>query len=75
MTKLILLIKVSNISTNFGFSLDKPNQGNASIYFNAPDGNSLELMYFIEVPSELKHIGEKLSIEDWENLISSYRGG
>lgn len=49
----------------------RPNQGNASVYFNDPDGNSLELMCYIEVPSELKHIEENLSFEEWENLISS----
>lgn len=28
------------------------------------NGNSLELMCYVEVPSELKHIAEKLSLED-----------
>jgi catechol 2,3-dioxygenase-like lactoylglutathione lyase family enzyme len=49
----------------------RPNQGNASVYFEDPDGNSLELMCYVEVPSELKHIAEKLPFEDWENLVSS----
>jgi glutathione S-transferase len=31
----------------------RSNQGNASVYFYDPDGNSLELMYFVEVPNEL----------------------
>ena len=46
----------------------RPNQGNASAYFGDPDGNSLELMCFVEVPDELKHITDKLSLEDWEKL-------
>ncbi|MBA9086185.1 catechol 2,3-dioxygenase-like lactoylglutathione lyase family enzyme [Fontibacillus solani] len=47
----------------------RPNQGNASVYFNDPDGNSLELMCFIEVPDRLKNITAKLSIEEWEQLL------
>lgn len=47
----------------------RPNQGNASVYFNDPDGNSLELMCSVVVPNELKHITEKLSFEEWENLV------
>ena len=46
----------------------RPHQGNASVYFNDPDGNSLELMCYVEVPNNLKHITEKLSFEDWEKL-------
>ncbi|GBF77920.1 extradiol dioxygenase [Paenibacillus sp. 598K] len=46
----------------------RPNQGNASVYFNDPDGNSLELMCFISVPEHLKNLSQKLSIEEWENL-------
>lgn len=49
----------------------RPHQGNASIYFNDPDGNSLELMCFVEVPNELKHITDKLSFVDWEELANS----
>lgn len=49
----------------------RPHQGNASVYFEDPDGNSLELMCFIDVPEKLRHIMEKLSIEDWEKLLSS----
>lgn len=48
----------------------RPNQGNASVYFNDPDGNSLELMCYVEVPSELKEITAKLSLEEWEALIA-----
>lgn len=47
----------------------RPHQGNASVYFTDPDGNSLELMCYIEVPNELKQITKKLSFEDWEKLI------
>lgn len=46
-----------------------PNQGNASVYFNDPDGNSLELMCFVSVPENLKNISNKLSIEEWEDLL------
>lgn len=47
----------------------RPNQGNASVYFNDPDGNSLELMCYVEVPTALKHINEKLSFQEWEELL------
>ncbi|MBT2287706.1 VOC family protein [Paenibacillus albidus] len=47
----------------------RPHQGNASVYFNDPDGNSLELMCRVEVPDALKHITEKLSFEEWEARI------
>ncbi|WP_273128042.1 VOC family protein [Bacillus weihaiensis] len=50
----------------------RPNQGNASVYFKDPDGNSLELMCFIEVPDKLRKIKEKLSIEEWELLLSKF---
>lgn len=46
----------------------RPHQGNASVYFEDLDGNSLELMCHIEVPNELKHITDKLSFADWEEL-------
>ena len=49
----------------------RPHQGNASVYFNDPDGNSLELMCYVEVPNNLKHITEKLSFEDWEKLAEN----
>ena len=49
----------------------RPHQGNASVYFEDPDGNSLELMCYVDVPNELKHITEKLSFEQWENLVRS----
>ncbi|MDQ0656988.1 hypothetical protein [Paenibacillus sp. W2I17] len=34
-----------------------------------PDGNSLELMCFVSVPENLKNISNKLSIEEWEDLL------
>lgn len=49
----------------------RPYQGNASVYFNDPDGNSLELMCFVDVPSEFKHITDKLKLDEWENLLKS----
>lgn len=47
----------------------RPHQGNASVYFNDPDGNSLELMCFIDVPENLKNVTGKLSIEEWESSL------
>lgn len=47
----------------------RPKQGNASVYFNDPDGNSLELMCYIQVPERLRTITEKVSLEDWEKMI------
>jgi catechol 2,3-dioxygenase-like lactoylglutathione lyase family enzyme len=49
----------------------RPYQGHACVYFNDPDGNSLELMSFIDVPEHLRTIEEKLSIEEWENLLEA----
>ena len=47
----------------------RPNQGNVSVYFEDLDGNSLELMCFVDVPERLKNISEKLSLDEWENLL------
>lgn len=47
----------------------RPHQGNASVYFNDPDGNSLELMCPVEVPEEFRHITDKLSFAEWENSV------
>ncbi len=47
----------------------RPYQGNASVYFEDPDGNSLELMCHVEVPEKLKTITDKLSLKDWEKLL------
>ena len=49
----------------------RPYQENASVYFEDPDGNSLEMMCSVEVPNALKHINDKLSFEDWEQLAKS----
>jgi len=46
----------------------RPNQGNASVYFEDPDGNSLEFMCHIEVPSHLRNVTKKLSIDEWEEI-------
>ncbi|AHV95370.1 VOC family protein [Paenibacillus sabinae] len=50
----------------------RPNQGNASVYFNDPDGNSLELICYVPIPDELKRITDKLSFEEWEKLIDNH---
>ena len=52
----------------------RPNQGNVSVYFGDLDGNSLELMCFVDVPERLKNISEKLSIDEWENLLEEEGG-
>jgi Lactoylglutathione lyase and related lyases len=52
----------------------RPYQGNASVYFNDPDGNSLELMCFVDVPIKLRSI-KKLSIEEWERLSKEAHEG
>ncbi|PFE92802.1 extradiol dioxygenase [Bacillus thuringiensis] len=49
----------------------RPHQGNASVYFNDPDGNSLEIICYVEVPNELKHITDKLSFVDWQELVNN----
>ena len=48
----------------------RPNQGNASVYFNDPDGNSLELMCHVEVPEHLRQMTDKLSFEEWEEVLA-----
>lgn len=45
------------------------NQGNASVYFLDPDGNSLEFICYVDVPEHLKEVNDKLSIEEWEELL------
>lgn len=47
----------------------RPYLGNASVYFNDPDGNSLELICNVEVPDEFKKITNKLSFDEWEYLL------
>lgn len=49
----------------------RPNQNNASVYFKDPDGNSLELMCYVDVPNNLGYITEKLSFKEWEELSKS----
>ncbi|WP_243292511.1 VOC family protein [Bacillus sp. FJAT-47783] len=49
----------------------RPHQGNASVYFNDPDGNSLELMCYINVPKDLRHINKKFSLDEWEYLLKN----
>ena len=75
MKKALTWLKSKNIeATPFGQrnSVEpfvRPNQGNASVYFNDLDGNSLELMCFIDVPERLKNVSTKLSLEEWEKLL------
>lgn len=47
----------------------RPYQENASVYFDDPDGNSLELMCHVDIPDQLKMITDKLSFEQWEKFI------
>ncbi|SDO48367.1 VOC family protein [Alkalicoccus daliensis] len=47
----------------------RPYQGNASVYFEDPDKNSLEFMCYVDVPSHLKDVNDKLSILEWEELL------
>jgi len=49
----------------------RPHQGNASVYFEDPDGNSLEFICYVEVPVRLRKITEKLSIDDWEGILKN----
>ncbi|GED70891.1 extradiol dioxygenase [Brevibacillus reuszeri] len=51
----------------------RPHQGNASVYFNDPDGNSLELMCAVEVPDDLRHLTNKMSFEEWEVLLAKHK--
>lgn len=46
----------------------RPHQGNASVYFNDPDGNSLELICHVNVPEALTKSTDKWSFEQWEAL-------
>ncbi|WP_096187211.1 VOC family protein [Evansella halocellulosilytica] len=47
----------------------RPYQQNASVYFLDPDGNSLELMCYIDIPDEMSKMTEKLSFEELETLL------
>lgn len=51
----------------------RPNQGNASVYFEDPDGNSLEFMCYVHVPEQLRGINSKLLFEEWEQLLESIK--
>ncbi|WP_431522029.1 hypothetical protein [Guptibacillus hwajinpoensis] len=46
-----------------------PNQGNASVYFKDPDGNSLEFMSFVSVPDELKQESGKFEMTKWMEIV------
>jgi catechol 2,3-dioxygenase-like lactoylglutathione lyase family enzyme len=48
----------------------RPNQGNASVYFEDPDGNSLEFMCYVDVPNGSQGITDKLLLEEWEELLN-----
>lgn len=43
----------------------RPHQANASIYFDDPDGNSLELMCSVEVPADWREHAGKIPAADW----------
>lgn len=45
----------------------RPYQGNASVYFKDPDGNSLEFMCSVTVPNHLKQ-NPSCNLEEWEVL-------
>jgi catechol 2,3-dioxygenase-like lactoylglutathione lyase family enzyme len=47
----------------------RPFQGNVSVYFNDPDGNSLEFMCSVTVPEHLKN-HPSCTLEDWEKLFA-----
>lgn len=49
----------------------RPYQENASVYFKDPDGNSLEFMSFVDVPSELKDSSETYEINEWNDMFRS----
>ncbi|WP_226577354.1 VOC family protein [Halobacillus litoralis] len=44
-------------------------QGNASVYFDDPDGNSLELMCTVDVPETWKEREEHLSLKQWKDGV------
>ncbi len=47
----------------------RPNQGNASVYFKDPDGNSLEFMSFVSVPEELQKNNGKFEMTKWVEIV------
>jgi catechol 2,3-dioxygenase-like lactoylglutathione lyase family enzyme len=46
----------------------RPYQGNASVYFTDPDGNSLEFMCSVPVPNHLKS-HTSCGLNEWERLL------
>jgi catechol 2,3-dioxygenase-like lactoylglutathione lyase family enzyme len=46
----------------------RPYQGNASVYFTDPDGNSLEFMSSVPVPDHLKS-HPSCTLDEWEVLL------
>lgn len=51
----------------------RPYQGNASVYFQDPDGNSLEFMCSVVVPDSLQHLHTRLSFGEWEKLLEGQK--
>ncbi|WP_377888907.1 VOC family protein [Alkalihalobacillus sp. R86527] len=51
----------------------RPNQGNASVYFKDPDGNSLEFMSFVAVPGEFKNECKKIEMMKWVEVVGLKR--
>lgn len=49
----------------------RSHQSNASVYFNDPDGNSLELMCTVDTPEALREINKKWSFEEWEEALKT----
>jgi catechol 2,3-dioxygenase-like lactoylglutathione lyase family enzyme len=46
----------------------RPYQGNASVYFTDPDGNSLEFMCSVPVPNHLRS-HTSCTLDEWEVLL------
>ncbi|WP_276357660.1 hypothetical protein [Cohnella caldifontis] len=65
-------LPVRNLGASIAFyrNFVRPYQGNVSVYFDDPDGNSLEFMCFVEVPEHLRDLNEKISLAEWEKLLS-----
>ncbi|WP_285765850.1 VOC family protein [Peribacillus sp. SI8-4] len=65
-------LQIEAVPFRKGMSIEpfvRPHQGNASVYFQDPDGNGLELMCSVEVPDRYKQLTDKLSLEEWEALL------
>jgi catechol 2,3-dioxygenase-like lactoylglutathione lyase family enzyme len=50
----------------------RPFQGNASVYFTDPDGNSLEFMCSVPVPEHLRGHAS-CTLDEWEVLLEEKR--